>query len=451
MKRRSLITLFIITTSLAVLYFFYLLPAIEEKRMLEEFSRRFFHADPAEIGMITIENGAGIHEIIRAHSGWRVNKRYLADEGAVERLLDVFTSARILKTVGGKEDMERFGVREPIVHILLNIAGRIETLAIAGENPARTGHYAYARDIEKIFLVNKDFVNELQVDLFDLRDKRLYSISPEEVGKVVIRRQENTVELVREEDGWRMISPLSQSGSAIDIEGMLSSLARLRAIGFIAWKEEFALLPRKTKLELHDRQSGAINMTDVYFWSSEGDKGVLVHRTGSDEAARVRRELWNLLQSEASLFLDRRAFGTTPEEVLSVVISSAEDRYVFTKEGDTWQYKHKAIPPTTFRRLLDAILSLTARSLVNEKLSPEKSELIIEVESGQGKERLEISDYVMDHVASATRQVLDERGEKVLEKVDYLYARSSRIDYAMVMNSLHVEDVKSLLEGMVHD
>jgi hypothetical protein len=452
MKNRALITLFLLSASLGIFYFYYLAPTMQEKRLLDDFSRRFFYSDPVEIDMIRIENRAGVHVIKHDEtSGWRVAEKYKADNGALERLLDVISSARIIKTVGGTEDIDRFGIREPFVNIVLGISGGIETLAIAGENPGGTGHYAYAPNIEKIFLVNKEFVNELQIDLFDLRDKTLYNILPEEVHKVVISRKDDTVELMREGGGWRMISPLSGTGSGPDIEGMLASLARQRATGFVEWREDFSGLPRHTVLELYDRTSGLIDNTDIYFWGSEGNRGILVHRKGSDEAIRVRREFWNLLGSEASSFLERRAFSANADEVASVSVSYPVGKYVFTREGETWHYRGVAVRTAVFRRFLDTILSLKARSLVDEGEFPGKIELTIDVETEQGMERLEVSDFVMDHVASVSRQVVDERGNKVLQKVDFLYARSTDIDYGMVMNSLQIEKVKTLLEEILND
>lgn len=450
-RYRTSIILLVIALLVGAGYFFKFEPMMEERRLLEDFQKRFFRSNPEDIRMVRIRLGTGGVDVARESSGWVVAGKYKADRGAIERFFEVLASGRILKTVGHTSDRKKFGFDRPELKIVLAFADRVESLEIAGKNPSGSGYYAYSKELGRIFLVNEELARDLRLGTFELREKRFFPVEAGAIGKIVLKRKHGTMELKRTDAGWHVEGPLKGEGSSADIEWLLDIVTTQRAEGFVGWKPEYGKLPGHLEMRLFDRDMRPMDGADIYYWGTEWNRGTLVHRGGSQEAARTRREFWNNINTDVSVFLKRNLFAVEREEISGININWSEGDFRMMRDGQGWRYGDKPVPEDKAAELLDHILRWRAKKLVREDRELGKEQFSIRMTTLGGlTESVVVSDFNMDYEVSSTPLSAPvEPGSMERAKVDFWYTRSSSLEYGAITSSLDLKGIIRQIESIV--
>ncbi len=444
MKYGSTLFLFILSLVTAGIYFLYIQPMAEEKKIMEDFEKRFFRAETSDIEFIKLDAGRGPVTIVQKESVWRITEpaQYRPDTGVIKKIFRTLSDGRLIKVVGDKDEMERFGFDRTWVVLALGYKGSIDVLRIAGENPSSTGNYAYAERLGKIFLVNKELAVNLNLKPYDLREKRFFLFEPEALGRIRIRKREEMVELVREDGAWRMISPEVWPGSSDDIKGLIDVLHTQKASAFSPWEEELGNLPEHLSVELFDTADKSIGNYDVYFWGTEWNKGTLIHNPGSKEAARTRREFWTLLNGDHTRFMYRNLFIIYPETILNLSLLSGHDRYLIENRDNIWLLNGRPVAGEKIMKLMNILNSWKAVKLVKEDRSPGREQFKIEVTTSEGTKKVVVSDFNMDHEISGSKMFIPkEPGGPETKKIDYWYSRATDLKSGAVVSSIDIEEI----------
>lgn len=453
MRYRTTVVFFAVAVTLAAAYFLYVGPAMEEKRLIEDFQKRFFLADPRDIDFIRLDAGDGPVDIAQRPSGWMVIRpgEYMADQGVVNKFLETLANGRLLKVVGSAEDAGRFGIEKPQIVIGLAFADKLDVLSIGDRNPASTGYYAYSERLGRVFLVNKEFVKGIYLKLYDLREKRLFHFEPKEIERIRIKRPKDTVELVKRDGSWRMLSPLAGRVDAREVEGLIEVLFTQKAEEFLERMPELDG-PEHILLEITGKGDGRIASADVYFWGKGGNRGALVHSPGSEEATRTRRDFWLLLEGESSAFMYRNVLDVDSERVKTIRFSWDGESHLFEKKGGRWFSNGAAVDADRVASMIKSLNSWKAKKLIREERFLGKKQFRVEVEAEGGVSTLEVSNFNMDHEVSTSGMFVHiDPGRPGTEKVDYWFARSSNLDYAAIVSSLELKKIKEQIEGLADE
>lgn len=450
MRYRTTFILLLVAALVGGFYFLHLRPSMLERQALEDFEKRFFRVSQDDVRLIRIGFDGGNTDVARNDKDvWIVGGRYMPDVAAIQRFFDALSGGRALKVVGGKADKDRFGFGKPLVTVTLGSKTKSERLEIGGENPAKTGNYAYAESIGKIFLVNSALAKELRLGLFELREKRFFLHDPKSIGRVVIRREGGQIDMTRDGDGWMITSPMKARAGDAEVDNLLETLTSQRAEGFVEWNREYETLPRRIVVELFDRSMGRLDVADMFFWGSEWYKGILVHRGGSSEAARMRREFWNMLEADASSFMNRNLFTAKTGDVTRIKIVRDNGKpNVIEKSSSGWRLDGAPVKDRKAAELVDMLASWRARKLVDESRPLGKTQFSVEITAGRGASRVDITNFNMDHEVSSGGLGLPsgEKGEG--RKVDFFLAVGSDLRQGAVVSSLDMETIAKLLEGL---
>jgi hypothetical protein len=453
MKYRSTLSLFLIAISIGVLYFFYIKPHMEEKKVMADFEKKFFRADTADIEFLRIDAGQGPITIHKSGTSWKITKpaEYEPDLGAIESLFKSLSKGRLIKIIGDAEELDAFGFET--VHIILSLGykGTIDVLKIAGESPSAAGHYAFSERLGKIFLVDKEFAEAMNLKPLDLREKRLFTFRPDELGRINIQRKSDTVELEKRSDGWHMISPLPMRADNYDMGILIDTLHTQKAEAFFDWKPELANIERKIFLELHDMKGSSLGKYEIYYWGTEWDKGIVAHQPGLKEALRVRRDFWELFDSSYSSFAYRNLIPIDQKEAQKIRILSGERKFVFENQDGHWHYESSPLPDESMIELIDFLKSWKAEKLITENRDLGKDQFILEVEYADSTERVAVSDFNMDYEVSGARMFAARKGTVKKEKIDYLYTRSSNLESSAIVSSIDMINIMNMVRGLSNE
>lgn len=352
MRFKRTIVLLLVAALLGGFYFLYLYPKIKEETLIRELKKRFFRSDTEVIDYIRIQAGpSGPYELRKTPSGWKITRPrdYDVDTATLKHFFNTLSQAEVKKVVKtGVSSLRDFGVEKVYAVIAIGYAGQIEVLYIGGENPAKTGNYAFSEHLKTVFLIDKETARDLYLTLYDFREKRLFPFTKEEIGKIVIKRSTDTVQLQRTPSGWRMLSPVSFPTTEQNMDSLLEQITTQKAQAFMPWQRRFEALKKKLWIGVYDTRGRLLSSGTLRFWGSQWDRQCIYQRDEQpDEAMRVNRAFWLLLTRDASSFVDLKVFRSVrPEDIQKVEVRYEGSIYELQKKSDHWILDHKVTIPT---------------------------------------------------------------------------------------------------------
>ena len=436
MRFRGSMLLLIAVLLMSSVYFLYLRPRSEERISAAEFEKRFFKADPGAIVSIRIENLEEAVELVHSPQGWMIEqpRRYRPDEGMVKKLLDTIAAGRLTKVVGGAADLKEFGFDRPVISVNLVVGTRKEVLVIGQKNPTDTAYYAYSEALGKVFLVNSELPKELYLRLYDLRERRLYpAVSPETLGRIVILRGGEKIELEFSSGAWQLRSPLDAKGGEAEVRDFVTALTEKKAAAFFPWEQKLGKLPQKARLQLFNRSGQQMADSEIFYRGTGENEGVVVHEPGAAEAARVSRDFWDLVQTPPMDLMERKLFPADPAKIARISVVAGAERIVLERQGKHWLKNGEKVSVEKVGAVLDVIQSWKGAKLVTESTPPSKARTIIEVADATGVSTLLVSDRNMSRQMSRSLPTLS--SDHAISEISYWLANASALGRSVLVAS----------------
>ncbi len=195
MKYRSTIVYLVIVLLLGGLYTWDVRHEKTEQD-LEEASRTLFRLTSEDLERITLTRGDTSVVITRiaedrSDETWTITAPVAtaADDYGVNRvtsLLPHLKYTRVMKE--DAEDLSPFGLASPAFTLSWKTADRQGSLSVGEESPIDKGYYAKTGDEDRVVLIAASDKEVLDKHLYDLRDKRLFTLSSERVTRFVYER-----------------------------------------------------------------------------------------------------------------------------------------------------------------------------------------------------------------------------------------------------------------------
>ena len=251
MNPRTTALLLLAALGLGAFVWFYELEGESGRLEAEERAKRLFtDLEPEDLDWIALTTRDGrAARFERADGAWRMVEplEHPADS-AVERMaeaLATLTHEAILESPG--PDAE-YGLDEASARVVRFGAGGAEhTLRLGRETPVGSNVYARADGRDAVYTVASYRKNSFERELSDLRDKRILSFDQSVIREVEARWPDGRVVVARgpapsgdaeeadapPEAPWRMTLPVEAPGDGDAIDGLLSTLAFLRADDFL--------------------------------------------------------------------------------------------------------------------------------------------------------------------------------------------------------------------------
>jgi hypothetical protein len=183
-----------------------------EQKKQEEAGKKIVQLEKdkiVKIGLATAKNGKV--EIQKPEKDWVITEpiRTKADTFAVDNLLTTIADATAEKVIMEKDvKWADYGLDKPDFTVDVSTADKKAEILFGASNPSKTSYYVRVDGDPKLLLVADTLKISLNKSIFDIRDKSVVGIAPEDVERVALSIKGKQIELKREgTDKWMVTAP----------------------------------------------------------------------------------------------------------------------------------------------------------------------------------------------------------------------------------------------------
>jgi hypothetical protein len=232
--------LFLVAAALGAFVWFYEIGGEEERRAAEEAQQRVvvgIAADDVEMIALTTADGTAV-AVERGESGWRLTQplAYPADPFVLDAM-----AAAIAEMGGGAaldepQALAVYGLDAPEREVRFSAGGEERALRIGDKTPLGANSYVTVVGSDAVVTVPSVGVTAFEKTLDDIREKKLLDFDQDAVRHIAVNWPDGGVVLQRSESGgrrWHVVQPVAGPADDETIARLLSTLAFLRADGFV--------------------------------------------------------------------------------------------------------------------------------------------------------------------------------------------------------------------------
>jgi hypothetical protein len=266
-----------------------------------------------------------------------------ADAYAIDKLLGTLEFARFVRKIKPEEvDRAAFGLDAPERTFKIQM-GEIRYELRIGKGAAQPAGAHYAEIVAEgapgsgVLLIARDLVQELNVDLRDLRDRQIIPYFSSEASRIVLEGQGGKRALKPMKDGrWQfdgMHGGVRLSRALLDT--MLVQFARLKADHFLTVAEaEAALSDERIKISIFPKDKGKpTGIVEVGGRCPKSDNDTVALRRAPDPvAACVPKSVLEPLALPAERLLDTTVSSARKDEIESLTLRVGEKSLVLHRK-----------------------------------------------------------------------------------------------------------------------
>jgi len=234
MKLSKILIYLVILVAVAAYLYLVEIKYKEKQEAAEKSSKKIVQVEKDKIVEIDLHSqDKGNIELKKPGDTWVLTApvKAKADEAAIGTLLTSVADAEAEKVVLEKDvKWEEYGLDKPEFSVSLLAADKTTTISFGARNPAKTSYYLRAGDDPRLFLVADTLRNALNKTAFDVRDKSVLGVAPDQVERIVITKDGHETELKRRTgDKWTMVTPEQTRVKSQVIRQSLINLTNLTA------------------------------------------------------------------------------------------------------------------------------------------------------------------------------------------------------------------------------
>ncbi len=338
--------------------------------------------------------------LVREGSAWSIVEpiQWSANYFAVNRILNQLQflqeqasfSVEEVKRTG--QSLADYGLEDPLFEIAVGRGGESIKLAVGAPTEIGENVYLLGPNRETVFVIGKDVVNGLLVDLADLRTREVFDIPVFEIEELALQISTGGTEagggtlrvrLARTNDGWMFEAPLNAPADSALVSTAINQLTTARTLRFI---EPEAIDPVLLGFEspfmrvtLHGnrrRQTLVVGNPDT----SASEPAYYARLEGNPTAFTLAaRPLEDLREAQDAL-RERDILDVDPEALSAVEISSdgLQVRLQRLETGD-WQavqsgtgedIRPRRADPGAIRSLIEGLVDLRATGFAVDTPTP---------------------------------------------------------------------------------
>lgn len=346
MKLRTLSIYFAILVALiAWLYFWEIKHKGQEKAAKEE-AEKIVRLDKDKIVEVDVQSKKnGKITIKKPDKEWilSVPVTTKADEAAVERLLASASGAKSERVISDKDvKWEEYGLDTPELTVDFATPEKRTRLSFGSLNPAKTSYYARAGDDPRLFLVADTLKNSMDKSPFDLREKTVLGIAPEDVDRIALKTKGVDIELEREgTDKWRMLKPEQIRVKTSMVNKTLIDLTNLQAKGIIDEPKKegdpYGLSQPEDALTLSGKKLQQTLLVGRAATAEKGNSGSgsrYARIEGREPVYEVDASLLARLKADPQRLRDKSLVEVKPTEVEKIEIDLDGKKWIASKNSD---------------------------------------------------------------------------------------------------------------------
>jgi hypothetical protein len=262
LKYRTTIFYLLAAALLAGIYL-YELREDKKKERARETAQTLCRIRPDRLSSITLKRAGGSITVQKIgdpdKKTWKITSpvHSAIDSSAIEALNNKLADLNYTRIITETPvDLAEFGLDSPWLIITYEADKEHGTLIFGGHSPIDYGFYALKDVDQKVYLISKDDKEILDKGLFELRDKRLFALKPENVQRFIIERETVKWALVKKQGRWIWQYDEEFRVDQKRVDSLITSLAWTRASSFekeaVDRLEPFGLHRPRARITLSD-------------------------------------------------------------------------------------------------------------------------------------------------------------------------------------------------------
>jgi hypothetical protein len=328
--------------------------------------------DASKVREIRISTASSKVEIKRIGNGWQLGTKPKdrADSAMVERLIKSAAEMRYFDRIAGQEfkassDLTEFGLRNP--KRTIEFDGDQKVTLFLGKDAASEDRFYLRTSVSRdVFLVSDELLKLAFRDPADFRDRRLTDLSPDQIDRFIIRREDGEIELFRSASGWQIAKPLHALADERKVDAFLKHLLGQQILEFVT--DDSGDLGVYGITEGKDEITFYAEGTDRHQTLRLGnDKaGTLFGQfTARDSVYRLPSEAVELLQTSPEALRDRRLLPLNLDMVDAIRIRTPASEFLLRRQGDGWVVNDGAKERRASRAAVQALADAVSTSTVS--------------------------------------------------------------------------------------
>lgn len=197
--------------------------------------------DPARVSALRLRYPDHTDIVLERRNGrWRLVEpiAVAADEPTVDRLLRQIQETVIERRIPASEaeDLSVYGLagdgEQARVTIALSDGTTLPDVVVGRTTPVGFQAFARLEDSHDVLLTPLIFHSGIKKTIFELREKRIFTIDPKAVAKIRLHSSPDEILLERKDAHWTMVAPLLELADENQVNTILSSIVEMEALEF---------------------------------------------------------------------------------------------------------------------------------------------------------------------------------------------------------------------------
>jgi hypothetical protein len=329
----------------------------------------------AAVEKIELRNKDGRFVIARRDTQWFLEEPLAAkaDKVALESILDNFCPLKYDRLVAESgSDLKAFGLEAPEIELKLFTKEGSQpgaTILLGLKNSIDDSSYARLAAGGKVVSIPAYKRNDLEKDLFALRDKKLLALATVDVSSLEFNAGNRVLAFTKKNDQWFMEKPLYSLAQDAKVSDILSAASTLEALSFIpaadaAARSGFGLDRPLLTADFHS--AGTSRKIVV------GKKGERFYAwvAGSSEIGEIGKDFSDKFSGDAAAFREKKVARFYAFDAREVSFRRGDFRFSIRKNAaGSWEFSPplagKKPSPEKIDRLLTALADCQASDFID--------------------------------------------------------------------------------------
>jgi hypothetical protein len=246
----------------------------------------------------------------------------------------------------------------------------------------------------RVFTIGTYAKTSVDKNLNDLRDKRLLTVDPDKVSRVVILRKNQDIEFGRNKDEWQILKPKPLRSDSDQVSELLRKLTDAQMDLSSSDTEEAAsafahatplatarLTDQSGTQELQVRRSQTDKSNNVYYAKSSAVEG----------AYKINADLGQALDKSLDDFRAKKLFDFGFAEPNKVELHAGSKAYFLVRSGEDWWQDGKKMDVGSVQSLISKLRDLTAVKFPDSGFANPTIEIAATSDDGKRVEKILIA------------------------------------------------------------
>jgi Domain of unknown function (DUF4340) len=300
-----------------------------------------------------------------------------ADASEVKNLIATFSDLRFTRVIEETNpDPAQYGFDHPVVEITVGLPDSEEKVIVGDDGPVANTLYVKQGSTQRVVLAEEWIKGSLNRSFFDLRNKTVDTIDAEKATALRVNFPEKTFVFKKDGEGWKVESPRSAGADGNRIDGLLRSLANLRATAFTDSEAEKKAARSKFKKEILSVEVAQGDLqTELAFYPAETKGNAFTVTSPEKPIYTVSDSLLGDFKPDLFAYLDKHLLKFKKEDVARMEIKTASESYVLSKAEGGWSLEGESARPEEedVDNFLSRLENLSARREPDPPVKPDSA------------------------------------------------------------------------------